>query len=122
LYPSSHAVSIPLLVVSLSFFALIRRPPGSTLFPYTTLFRSDWNGSGMHANFSTKYMREVGGKEYFESLMKAFDKNLMDHIAVYRSEEHTSELQSRENLVCRLLLEKKKKQRNKRPSTITVKR
>ncbi|GCC45452.1 hypothetical protein chiPu_0029215 [Chiloscyllium punctatum] len=44
---------------------------------------TDWNGSGMHANFSTKYMREVGGKEYFESLMKAFDKNLMDHIAVY---------------------------------------
>ena len=44
---------------------------------------TDWNGSGMHANFSTKYMREVGGKEYFESLMEAFEKNLMDHIAVY---------------------------------------
>jgi glutamine synthetase len=44
---------------------------------------TDWNGSGMHCNFSTKYMREVGGKEYFEALMKAFEKNLMDHIAVY---------------------------------------
>src|SRR6201999_3727303 len=44
---------------------------------------TDWNGSGMHCNFSTKYMREVGGKEYFESLMKQFEKNLMDHIAVY---------------------------------------
>ena len=44
---------------------------------------TDWNGSGMHANFSTEYMREVGGKEYFEALMAAFDKNLMDHIAVY---------------------------------------
>ncbi|MGL6062131.1 MAG: glutamine synthetase, partial [Bradyrhizobium sp.] len=44
---------------------------------------TDWNGSGMHANFSTEYMRTVGGKEYFEALMKAFDKNLMDHIAVY---------------------------------------
>ena len=44
---------------------------------------TDWNGSGMHANFSTKFMREVGGKEYFEKLMAAFDKNLMDHIAVY---------------------------------------
>ena len=44
---------------------------------------TDWNGSGMHANFSTKYMREVGGKDYFEKLMAAFDKNLMDHIAVY---------------------------------------
>jgi len=44
---------------------------------------TDWNGSGMHANFSTKYMREVGGKEYFEKLMAAFEKNIMDHIAVY---------------------------------------
>jgi len=44
---------------------------------------TDWNGSGMHCNFSTEYMRTVGGKDYFESLMKAFDKNLMDHIAVY---------------------------------------
>jgi len=45
--------------------------------------RGDWNGSGMHTNFSTKYLREVGGKEYFESLMKAFEKNIPDHIAVY---------------------------------------
>lgn len=44
---------------------------------------TDWNGSGMHANFSTEYMRTVGGKDYFEALMKQFDKNLMDHIAVY---------------------------------------
>jgi glutamine synthetase len=44
---------------------------------------TDWNGSGMHTNFSTKHMREVGGKAYFEALMKAFEKNLMDHIAVY---------------------------------------
>ncbi|MGX5847933.1 glutamine synthetase beta-grasp domain-containing protein [Mesorhizobium sp. PL10] len=44
---------------------------------------TDWNGSGMHANFSTAYMREVGGKAYFEALMAQFDKNLMDHIAVY---------------------------------------
>jgi glutamine synthetase len=44
---------------------------------------TDWNGSGMHCNFSTKYMREVGGKAYFEALMAQFDKNLMDHIAVY---------------------------------------
>ncbi len=44
---------------------------------------TDWNGSGMHSNFSTKYMREVGGKEYFEALMKQFEKNLDDHIAVY---------------------------------------
>jgi glutamine synthetase len=44
---------------------------------------TDWNGSGMHANFSTAYLREVGGKAYFEALMAAFEKNLEDHIAVY---------------------------------------
>ena len=44
---------------------------------------TDWNGSGMHANFSTEHLRTVGGKDYFEALMAAFDKNLMEHIAVY---------------------------------------
>src|SRR4051794_39826045 len=44
---------------------------------------TDWNGSGMHANFSTTYLREIGGKAYFEALMAAFEKNLLDHIAVY---------------------------------------
>ena len=44
---------------------------------------TDWNGSGMHSNFSTEYMRTVGGKEYFEALMKAFEANLEAHIAVY---------------------------------------
>lgn len=45
--------------------------------------KGDWNGSGMHTNFSTKYIRETGGKEYFEALMAAFDKNKEAHIAVY---------------------------------------
>jgi glutamine synthetase len=49
---------------------------------------TDWNGSGMHCNFSTAYMREVGGKEYFEKLMKAFETNLEDHIAVYGPDNH----------------------------------
>ena len=48
----------------------------------------DWNGSGMHANFSTEYMREVGGKEYFEALMAAFDEYKDDHIAVYGPDNH----------------------------------
>ncbi len=49
---------------------------------------TDWNGSGMHANFSTKYLREVGGKEYFEALMEAFDKYKDEHIAVYGPDNH----------------------------------
>jgi glutamine synthetase len=49
---------------------------------------TDWNGSGMHANFSTAYLREVGGKDYFEALMAAFEKNLHDHINVYGPDNH----------------------------------
>ncbi|MDH4475646.1 MAG: glutamine synthetase, partial [Verrucomicrobiaceae bacterium] len=49
---------------------------------------ADWNGSGMHANFSTTYMRETGGKAYFEALMAAFDKNKEEHIAVYGPDNH----------------------------------
>src|SRR5258708_16923982 len=64
---------------------MIRRPPRSTLFPYTTLFRSLWDASYCDRNQPT-----------------------MRHLRVqYRSEEHTSELQSPDHLVCRLLLEKK---------------
>jgi glutamine synthetase len=48
----------------------------------------DWNGSGMHCNFSTKYLRDVGGKEYFEALMAAFDKYKNEHIAVYGPDNH----------------------------------
>ena len=49
---------------------------------------TDWNGSGMHANFSTEYMRTIGGKEYFEKLMAAFDKFKNEHIAVYGPDNH----------------------------------
>jgi glutamine synthetase len=49
---------------------------------------TDWNGSGMHCNFSTKHMREVGGKEYFEQLMDAFKVARADHIAVYGPDNH----------------------------------
>src|SRR2546430_8783462 len=78
---------------------MIRRPPRSTLFPYTTLFRS--------------VQIADGGRERFESVANALAlvKPEVGFIAVHdRSEEHTSELQSQSNLVCRLLLEKKKKQ------------
>ncbi|MBK1828097.1 glutamine synthetase beta-grasp domain-containing protein [Haloferula rosea] len=48
----------------------------------------DWNGSGMHANFSTEYLRETGGKEYFDKLMAAFEKNCDEHIAAYGPDNH----------------------------------
>ena len=49
---------------------------------------TDWNGSGMHRNFSTAYLRETGGKEYFEKLMAAFEAAREDHIAVYGPDNH----------------------------------
>ena len=49
---------------------------------------TDWNGSGMHCNFSTEHMRSVGGKSYFEALMKEFEKNINEHIAVYGPDNH----------------------------------
>ena len=50
--------------------------------------KGDWNGSGMHANFSTHYMRETGGKDYFEKLMTAFESEKLEHIAVYGPDNH----------------------------------
>src|SRR5260221_8108537 len=76
---------------------MIRRPPRSTLFPYTTLFRS--------------MLEENPREDQIESLnlLKFSGENLLAIINDIRSEEHTSELQSHSDLVCRLLLEKKKK-------------
>src|SRR5260370_21415053 len=83
------------------FFLMIRRPPRSTLFPYTTLFRSTAEGCR-------------GVPQLFPNLFRARIKGSAAHLSRHgghqcRSEEHTSELQSHLNLVCRLLLEKKKK-------------
>src|SRR5436309_4904738 len=91
---------------------MVRRPPRSTLFPYTTLFRSPAElakliGEGMH--HVSLQIRENDAGVAPDDFGIAHVENLAgDHDAVpARSEEHTSELQSRENLVCRLLLEKK---------------
>src|SRR6266567_6910941 len=98
----SHCQSLPHLstgepVGKLVFFLMIRRPPRSTLFPYTTLFRSSRGAKSHHARTRTCAA--------FASAPRGRSKLLPSR----RSEEHTSELQSQSNLVCRLLLEKKKK-------------
>src|SRR5687768_18175728 len=92
---------------------MIRRPPRSTLFPYTTLFRSS-----LHCNHaqSFRYSRPEGMR--FRCLAGVNARRPPKAGVQKRSEEHTSELQSRLHLVCRLLLEKKKKNRSdthKRP-------
>src|SRR2546430_8392468 len=84
---------------------MIRRPPRSTLFPYTTLFRSCF------AEFDRTFTRRRPPADPVEALRWGFARYVeygLAHPAHYRSEEHTSELQSQSNLVCRLLLEKKK--------------
>src|SRR5260221_4415441 len=77
---------------------MIRRPPRSTLFPYTTLFRS------LH-RLGDALLHQLVDDERLEQL----DRHRLGQAALVRSEEHTSELQSHSDLVCRLLLEKKKK-------------
>src|SRR2546429_3106615 len=89
----------------LFFFLMIRRPPRSTLFPYTTLFRS-----ASHSHSTKRKPDNYGTKLHCTSFRFVPYAILWDGSACQdeRSEEHTSELQSRLHLVCRLLLEKKK--------------
>src|SRR5690606_40770061 len=112
---------IPLLL--LSILLMLRRAPRSTLFPYTTLFRSvpgalvaehDLDGAG--AARLGRAGRQ-GRRQALEALVEGLAPALDEPVGVQgqqraRSEEHTSELQSREKLVCRLLLEKKKKKKH----------
>src|SRR3712207_8857657 len=93
---------------------MIRRPPRSTLFPYTTLFRSGSVCSGgRYDNLASLYTKQVlpgvGASLGVDRLLAAMEKLKHPWLTGQRSEEHTSELQSRQYLVCRLLLEKKKK-------------
>src|SRR5437667_12409481 len=84
------------------FFLMIRRPPRSTLFPYTTLFRSE------------RVLEKLDVVNLSVSQLREEREGRGDFLAGLRSEEHTSELQSHHDLVCRLLLEKKnKKKQNK---------
>src|SRR2546422_8473732 len=96
------------------FFLMIRRPPRSTLFPYTTLFRSP-AAAGRHAGGIL--LGGEGGCGHNAARHGQGVAPLRCRRGRGRSEEHTSELQSRLHLVCRLLLEKKKKQRNSHDSS-----
>src|SRR3712207_8613460 len=91
------------IVLTDIFFLMIRRPPRSTLFPYTTLFRSFQGDLAAHDPVVVLDL----------PLLRLVEPRHVDHVLFFlrdelRSEEHTSELQSRQYLVCRLLLEKKK--------------
>src|SRR3712207_7495927 len=89
---------------------MIRRPPRSTLFPYTTLFRSvDVDGVARDAQIEAALFGAVGRRVCEVGGVGEVAVALVAVVVVRRSEEHTSELQSRQYLVCRLLLEKKKK-------------
>src|SRR2546421_3221040 len=97
----------------LFFFLMIRRPPRSTLFPYTTLFRSQ------HARGAPPPDGRQGraARPHPPLFIQASaGRRAGDRRTLRRSEEHTSELQSRSDLVCRLLLEKKKKKHNNKTS------
>src|SRR5260370_31861916 len=91
---------------------MIRRPPRSTLFPYTTLFRS---GQGSRMLVQASGGTELSGRKTIEVRVATPEKAAVGvgdaFSGVARSEEHTSELQSHLNLVCRLLLEKKKRKK-----------
>src|SRR5690349_23158362 len=95
---------------------MIRRPPRSTLFPYTTLFRSMLN-----ERWTTPKCRNIAVTRRHHWPLLVNGEKFPPHLTIsqplglakFRSEEHTSELQSRRDLVCRLLLEKKKKTNNK---------
>src|SRR2546421_1068171 len=89
---------------------MIRRPPRSTLFPYTTLFRSRQHAGGEALSARAQHARRHRRFEQRPGASRVTADDELDAVAApLRSEEHTSELQSRSDLVCRLLLEKKKK-------------
>src|SRR5688572_32221650 len=104
-----------LIFSSFFFFLMIRRPPRSTLFPYTTLFRSNASSTTRRPMTSHAPLGRVAPSR---AKKPGGRSSASDAVLAPRSEEHTSELQSQSNLVCRLLLEKKKKKRkntNTRP-------
>src|SRR3712207_6903265 len=105
-----------LICIFFFFFLMIRRPPRSTLFPYTTLFRS--RAITRTSRPGQRSPVRSGGVEALRPVVP----RRAHRRTTGRSEEHTSELQSRQYLVCRLLLEKKKKKKKTKPVTKLHKR
>src|SRR5207249_12076667 len=102
----------PSLSILFFFFFMLRQPPTSTLFPYTTLFRSLQTSGIIPATISQDTVFSAGTKIGLWAWIQGTTITSLPPPAP-RSEEHTSELQSRFDLVCRLLLEKKKKKKKK---------
>src|SRR5687768_18162710 len=105
-----------MLLTSSFFFLMIRRPPRSTLFPYTTLFRSQVRAHAAEQRATLDRHRLRHRQRELVALRRADERQRDARVAArrfddVRSEEHTSELQSRLHLVCRLLLEKKNKKK-----------
>src|SRR2546427_13295233 len=98
-------------VLSFFFFLMIRRPPRSTLFPYTTLSRSTANLPAPDASGRIQYAGALPLQGFSAGSYMLKVTATTGGVERPRSEEHTSELQSQSNLVCRLLLEKKKSMR-----------
>src|SRR3712207_6882772 len=101
-------------MIFIFFFLMIRRPPRSTLFPYTTLFRSDRRRGKRSERGRSDGRRDAARPDAIERGARARSRTPPRGSDLHpglgsRSEEHTSELQSRQYLVCRLLLEKKKR-------------
>src|SRR5438445_6197506 len=99
---------------------MIRRPPRSTLFPYTTLFRSEKRTEHDQTRADRRRTHTVVTRSPSRRLLRT--AGIVRVEGVGRSEEHTSELQSRQYLVCRLLLEKKKKKKKRKKNKINKKK
>src|SRR5438034_7556351 len=100
-----------MLFSSFFFFLMIRRPPRSTLFPYTTLFRST---AETRSRICCGVAKPTVSASEIVLIPYDSSRSTASTTSSMRSEEHTSELQSHSDLVCRLLLEKKKKKKNKK--------
>src|SRR2546430_5392244 len=100
---------------------MIRRPPRSTLFPYTTLFRSLLRKRALRRQPVARGEVAVGDRPLdLGADLRMLHPRTRSPFGSYRSEEHTSELQSQSNLVCRLLLEKKKKQQTRSSTRLVM--